>query len=94
MSTDVSGVFVPIERLKQLEALEADLPNIIAKANEEALAKHTAERFRKLQEKQKSNPEPHKKKVLENYHKHKEEINAKRREDYKKKKELAPPPGT
>lgn len=76
-------VYVPLERLKALEALEADLPNIIEKAKKDK----DTERFRLLHEREKDNPEPHRKKVLENYHKNKEEINAKRRERYKAKKE-------
>jgi hypothetical protein len=86
MSTET--VIVPLERLKKLEALEADLPNIIAKAKKD----RDAERFALLQEKQKANPEPHKKKILENYHKNKEEINAKRREKYKLAKTQAVQP--
>lgn len=76
-------ITIPIERLKALEALEADLPNIIAKAKKD----HDNERFKMLHEKEKANPEPHRKKVLDNYHKNREEINAKRRERYKAKKE-------
>jgi len=81
---DISGcVLVPIERLRALEALEAELPTLLAKAKSE----RDKERFAALREKQAANPEPHKKKVLENYHKNKEEINARRREAYKLKKE-------
>lgn len=84
MSTDVSGVFISFERLRALEALEAEQPAIIAKAK----ADRDAERLRELHEKQKANPEPNKKRALANYHKNKEEINAKRREQYKAKKAL------
>ena len=65
-----------------MEALEAGLPDMLAKAK----ADRDKERFAMLHEKEKANPEPHKKKVLENYHKNKEEINARRREAYKAKK--------
>jgi Zn-dependent metalloprotease len=86
MSTET--VIVPLERLKQLEALEADLPNIIAKAKKD----RDAERLQLLHAKQKENPEPNKKRVLKNYHKNKDEINAKRREKYKLAKTQAVQP--
>lgn len=73
---------MPVERLRALEALEASLPDMLARAK----AERDKERFAMLHEKEKANPEPHKKKVLENYHKNKEEINARRREAYKAKK--------
>jgi len=77
-SSDLSGcVLVPIERLRALEALEAKIKE------------SRNERLLLLREKEKANPEPHKKKVLENYHKNKDEINARRREAYKAKKEVA-----
>jgi len=83
--SDISGcVLVPLERLRTLEALEASLPELLAKAKVDA----NKERFAMLHEREKSNPEPHKKKVLENYHKNKEEINARRREAYKAKKQV------
>lgn len=88
MNPDVSGVFVPLERLRALEALEAELPAII----EKAMKDRDAERFRILHEKQKANPEPNKQRVLANYHKNKEEINAKRREKYKEKKAMVAQP--
>jgi len=83
---DPSGcVLVPLERLRALEALEAEMPTRIAKA----LKDRDAERLARLHAKQVADPEPHKKKVLENYHKNREEINAKRREAYKAKKAAA-----
>jgi hypothetical protein len=83
-SSDLSGcVLVPIERLRALEALEASLPHIIEKAKVE----RDKEKLQMLRDKEKANPEPHRKKVLENYHKNKDEINARRREAYKLKKE-------
>ena len=83
---DPSGcVLVPLERLRALEALVADIPSLIAKAKDE----RDKERFAALHEREKMNPEPHRKKVLENYHKNREEINAKRREAYKAKKAAA-----
>lgn len=86
-ATDASGcVLVPIERLRELETLEAELPAIVAKAKEEA----NAERFTKLRERDKADPESHRKRNAEWKEKHREELNAKRREMYKlKKAELA-----
>jgi hypothetical protein len=84
MSTDISGcVIVSIERLRALEALEAELPTIIAKARESA----NAERFASLRERDASNPEEHTKRTMKWYSTNKEEINARRREAYRLKKE-------
>lgn len=84
VATDISGcVLVPLERLRALEALEAELPTIIEKAKQD----RDKERLAALDEKRKLNPEPHRQSVLEHYHKHKEEINAKRRERYRLKKQ-------
>ena len=86
MSVDLSGnVLVSIERLRALEALEAGLPAMLEKAKSVA----NKDRLVALHEKEKTNPEPHKKKVLENYHKNKTDINARRREAYKLKKAAA-----
>jgi len=76
MSSDLSGcVLVPLERLRALEALEAKV------------TEQRNQRLVSLREKEKANPEPHKKKVLENYHKNKDEVNKRRREAYKMKKD-------
>jgi hypothetical protein len=79
-------VTVPLERLRALEALEASLPEVIAKAkaerDKERLTAFNASRDAK----------EHSKKQLEKYHKNKEEINARRREAYKAKKEAAANP--
>ena len=73
---DLSGcVLVPLERLRQLEALEAKV------------TEQRNQRLASLREKEKADPEPHKKKVLENYHKNKDEVNKRRREAYKMKKD-------
>ena len=73
---DISGcVIVPVERLRALEALEAHV------------TEQRNQRLTQLKAKEKADPEPHKKKVLENYHKNKEEVNKRRREAYKLKKE-------
>jgi len=73
---DISGcVLVPLERLQALEALEAKV------------SEQRNQRLATLREKEKADPEPHKKKVLENYYKNKDEVNKRRREAYKLKKE-------
>ena len=84
-TAETEMVTIPAERLKALEALEADLPNIIANAKKE----YSKERLQALSDKHKANPEAHRKHVLEKYHKNKEEINAKRRERYKERKAAA-----
>lgn len=81
---DASGcVLVPLERLQALEALEADIPNIIAKAK----ADRDREKLDALHSARKADPETYAKKALEKYHKNKEEINVRRREAYRAKKE-------
>jgi len=83
-AVDASGcVLVPLERLRALEALEAEMPSLIAKAKEEA----NSERFATLRARDAADPEAHTKRTMEWYNKNKEEINARRREAYKAKKE-------
>jgi len=75
MTTEISGnVWVSVERLRALEALETKV------------TEQRNQRLSILREKEKADPEPHKKKVLENYHKNKDEVNKRRREAYKQKK--------
>jgi len=76
-------VSVPLERLRALEALEASLPEVIAKAK----ADRDKERLTMLHATR--DPKEHSKQQLDKYHKNKEEINARRREAYKAKKEGA-----
>ncbi len=81
----MSGKLVTIseERLKQLEELEAKMPamsKIVNKYNE---------KLDKLHKKTQENITEHNKRVLDNYHAKKEEINARRRAAYKAKKEAA-----
>ncbi|NBW58011.1 hypothetical protein EBR43_09595 [bacterium] len=88
-NVDMSGcVLVPIERLRALEALEADIPNVIAKAKEEA----NAERFAALRARDLSDPAGHAKRSAEWKKAHREEYNAKRREQYKLKKDSTKSP--
>lgn len=77
MATDISGVFVSIERLKLLEKYEAEY---IAQENKKKDILNILNKARK------EHPEKHAKKVLENYHKNKDEINAKKRAQYAAKK--------
>lgn len=77
MSADVSGfVLVSAERLKALEELEAKI-----KAKNAVSILKLRELPRDI--------EKNKKNVLAKYHENKEEINAKRREAYRLKKEAA-----
>jgi len=83
MASDLSGcVLVPLERLRALEALEASLPELLAKTK----AERDKERLLELHAKAKADPKAHSKTVLAKYHKNKVEINARRREAYKAKK--------
>jgi hypothetical protein len=68
------------ERLKKLEG---ELPAVIAKTKEE----RDRERLKELSQRHKDNPDEHRQKALKRYYKNKEEINAKRREAYKNKKD-------
>lgn len=80
---DASGcVLVPLERLRALEALEAEMPSLIAKAKEEA----NAERLASLRARDVADPEAHTKRSMDWYNKNKEKVNARRREAYKAKK--------
>jgi len=83
---DASGcVLVPLERLRALEALEAELK--LKKTAEE----HDADRFKMLRERDKANPELASKRALKYYDAHKDEINARRREKRRLAKESKPP---
>jgi hypothetical protein len=91
LNSDMSDEIVMISKkeLERLQKLEADLPAMLATAKEE----RDKERLAKLRQKEKENPEPHRKKALERYHKNKDEILAKRREAYRLKKEAKQNPG-
>ena len=85
MNTDPANEVVTVSaaRLRELEALEASLPALLEKTK----AERDKERFKELSAKNKENPKAHSEHVLKKYHQNKEEINAKRREAYKLKKE-------
>jgi DNA repair photolyase len=78
---------VPIssDRLKTLEALEASLPNLI----QNAILEYKKSNLRRLHEKDKANPENVNKRVKRYAEKHREEINAKRREKRRLQKAAA-----
>lgn len=85
-AADVSGcVLVTIERLRALEALEAEIPTMLEKVKTES----DKERLARLHEKARENPKEASEKALKRYYKNKEEINARRREAYRLKKEAA-----
>lgn len=80
--SDISGcVLVPVERLRALEALEAGLPDMLARAKVE----RDKERFAALHEKDKENPEGAKERYKKHYVANKDAINARRREKRKEK---------
>jgi hypothetical protein len=85
-AVDVSGcVLVPLERLRALEALEAEM--LTKKTAEE----HDADRFKMLRERDKADPEAVAKRALKYYDLHKDKINAKRREKRRLAKESKSP---
>ena len=73
------------ERLESLEKLERELPTLI----ENAILDYKKNKLKKLHEKDKSNPESVNIRVKRYVEKHKDEINARRREKRKQKKEQA-----
>jgi len=80
MSNEV--VQVSYERLRELEALEAGLPQKI----ENAIAEYKKNSLKRLHERDKADPKSVNLRVKRYVEKHKEEINAKRREKRKMKK--------
>jgi len=78
-------VTVSAARLRELEALEASIPDLLKKKEEEAIEKSKKERLASLHENR--DPKEHSKAQLKKYHDNKEEINARRREAYRLKKE-------
>lgn len=74
-------VTIPISRLRRLEELEAEMALL------KTAAEHDADRLKILRERDKANPSAVTKRTLKHYESHKDEINAKRREAYRLKKE-------
>jgi hypothetical protein len=85
MSAEEKTVVIFEARLRELEALEASLPDLIARAKVEA----NQDRFAALRDRDKANPDGLTKRVLKHYHAHKDEINARRREKRRLAKEAA-----
>ena len=81
---DLSGCIpVPLEYLRELELLKSQLPEIIAKAKEDA----NKERIAHLRARDAEDPESHKRRVNKYRENNRETLNARRRELYKQKKE-------
>lgn len=79
--TPTNTVTISLERLKELEALEA------AAKIKKTIEEYDAERLKILREKDKANPSAVTKRTMKHYEVHKDEINARRRAAYKRKKE-------
>jgi len=80
-------VLVSEKRLRELEALEASLPTLVSKAVKDMEA--TKIRLKALRENHPTPPAEKNRRVLEHYHKNKDEINARRRAARKAKREAA-----
>lgn len=84
VATDLSGFSViPTERLRALEALEAELPALLEKAKQD----RDRERLSVLRSRYKEDPKSVSARTAKWKEEHREEYNAKRREQYKRKKE-------
>ena len=81
----VKMVTIPESRLKELEAIEAKL------SKHKTAEEYDAERFKMLRERDKADPKVANKRALKYYELHKEEINAKRREQRRLAKEAKTP---
>jgi membrane protein involved in colicin uptake len=75
-------VLVEKAELDRLRAIVNEMPAVIERVKQE----RDKERLKELSQRHKENPEQHRQNALNRYYKNKEEINAKRREAYKKKK--------
>jgi hypothetical protein len=75
-------ITIPKAEWERLQKIEADLPALLEKTKQE----RDKERLQELSQRNKENPEEQRKKALKRYYRSKDEINAKRREAYKKKK--------
>lgn len=83
MSDDM--ILVSAARFKELEALEASIPAMLEKSH----GNGWKDRLKILDAKRKADPEAYSKHKLEQYHKNKDAINARRRELRKLKKAAA-----
>jgi hypothetical protein len=77
-------------RLKELQELESSMPELI----EKALVEMNQKKLAALREKDKSNPEAVKARVKKYNERHREEINARRREQWASKKAATPSSGS
>lgn len=75
-------VLISVERLRELEAIEASIPNLIA----QAILDHKKNNLKKLHEKDKLHPENVNLRVKRYAERHKDELNQRRREKRKQKK--------
>ena len=82
MNSDEGIVHISVERLRQLEELESNLPKKI----ENAIAEYKKSNLKRLHERDKADPKSVNLRVKRYVEKHKDEINAKRREKRKQKK--------
>jgi hypothetical protein len=76
-------ITIPKEEYEELLKLKTDLPAMLEKAKED----EQKEALVRLHQRDKENPEGARKRALKRYNRNKDEINAKRREAYKAKKE-------
>ena len=84
--TDLSGcITVPLKYLRELELLKSQLPDLIAKAKEDA----NKERIAHLRARDAADPEAPKRRAMKSRENNREKVNARRRELYKLKKESA-----
>jgi hypothetical protein len=91
----MSGMSVEdYKELQELRKLRDSIPELIERAKREALEEDKRQKLVHLHEKRKANPEAYAKRMLERYHKNKEEINKRRRELYKQKKVLETTPSS
>jgi len=79
---DEQNVLICVERLHKLELLEKNLPTLIS----EAIAEHQRNKLRILHERDKQNPQSVNLRVKRYNERHKEEINAKRRNKRREEK--------
>ena len=83
-------ISISLERLKELEALEASIPSII----ENAIKEYKNSNLQKLHERDKLNPTGINMRVKRYAERHRDEINRKRREKRKNEKMVAPATNT
>ena len=82
VSIQKEPVLISVERLRELEAIEASIPKLI----EQAILEHKKNNLRKLHEKDKSHPENVNLRVKRYAERHREELNQRRREKRRLKK--------